>query len=109
MVYGTARAALLKLDPQMPDFSDFSIRRAFSEWMEGISTKDDPLIGKYRRQFEEVGNYFGVPLGEGGMARRRPASHHGQTSRRAWTDTRFTYRYIMRSSATRMAARTIFR
>ena len=34
--------------------------------MEGISTKDDPLIGKYRRQFEEVGNYFGVPLGEGG-------------------------------------------
>ena len=28
MVYGTARAALLKLDPQMPDFSDFSIRRS---------------------------------------------------------------------------------
>jgi hypothetical protein len=61
MVYGKARLELLKIDPTIPDFGDLAIRRAFSEWMEGVSPQADPLIAKYEKQFTEVGKHFGCP------------------------------------------------
>jgi RHS repeat-associated protein len=66
VAYGQAGIYLKATVSGMPNFTDPKIRLAFSEWMEGVSSTVDPLIGKYSAQFAAVANYFGMPLGEGG-------------------------------------------
>ena len=66
LAYGDAMASLNAKYPgtTFPDFTQLSVRTAFSEWLEGTKIKrdktEDPLVTTWGGQFEKIAKFEGI-------------------------------------------------